>query len=84
MEIGKLTMDEITIILNSSGLGRSKEQYRTHHCTYADNPQLLKLVDEGYFTGPHSSGFLTQGRAMFHLTEQGIQAAWKIKGTITE
>ncbi len=74
----KLTKAD-SIIFHASGLERGLLQYRNHYCTSAKDPDLLDLVAKKLMTGPHSSSLLPDGEAYFHLTEAGVDRAWRIK-----
>jgi len=67
------------MILNASGLTRSKVAYRSHYCTNPDNPEWLNLVEIGLAKGPDSDSMNSPNLAYFWLTELGIDIAYGIK-----
>jgi hypothetical protein len=75
--VSELTQKQKEMILHASGLTQSKESYRNHYNTQADDADWLDIVGKGLATGPVQQNDF--GGAFFYLTDLGVDVAYGIK-----
>lgn len=64
----EISASKVDIMKHAWGFNSSQPGFREHYCTDITNKEILELVFEGYFTGPHYNGNFGEYCGMFYLT----------------
>lgn len=74
-----LNFKQTDMMKHAWGFHSREPGYRTHYCTQLDDPDMVHMVKEGFFSGPSNVGQVGEGQGMFYLTERAIKELknWK-------
>ncbi len=67
----ELSKEQVQIMGHAFGAYSRKPGFRNSYCIDRSNKTLLELVEQGYFIGPRTAGFLETNDAYFYLTTKG-------------
>jgi len=75
----KITVNRMDIMKHAYGYHSKDPGFRTHYQTNIDNPEMIYLVEHGYFQGPTGIGHFGENGGMFHLTDKAIGLLTRVR-----